>query len=291
LVAISTAEQIKIIDDCDIFLVDNFFASENFLKNYNNLNHKWPELTYCKTFDIAFQKFIEGEYSCLLIDSDIGGKIYSKLLRKKIKNKKITVYVYEEGQGTYRDNVRIGIKKYLFLLLGIGYAFGSSIFTSKIFLYNSDIYAKKFPSLAKKAVQIDKPIMNFIDENLVFLNKVFQVNKYLKNTEVNEELAYLVLLEKHTRFETIKAIKHFKGDKFIKSHPHVKVFSSEDGFNSINNSIPAELIISNLSNNYTKLIIFHFGTSTRHYLNNIERSNIYDIQITEQLDRYPIYEI
>jgi hypothetical protein len=282
LTAISTAEQIKIIDDCDIFLVDNFFASKKFVKNYNNLNHKWPELTHYKTFDQACQRFIDGEYSCLLIDSDIGAKKYLRILRKKIKNKKIKMYVYEEGQGTYRDNIRVGIKKYIFSLLGIGHVFGGCMFTSKIFLYNSDKYSKKFPTLAKKAVQIDKPIISFIGENLTFLNELFRIDLYLNKTRVSNDIAYLILMEKNTSIESVKAIKYFRGDKFLKRHPHIKTFSCEDGFNSIDNSIPAELIILNLSNIYTNLIIFHFGTSARRYIN---KSNISYFQLTEEREK------
>lgn len=284
--ALSVSEQIETIDDSDIFLVDNFFESSKFVKKYNNLNKKWPEITFHKSFDQAFQSFIDGSYSSLLIDSDIGAKIYSIILRKKIANNKLKVYVYEEGQGTYRNDIRVGIKKFIFLMLGIGHVFGGSILTSKIFLYNSKKYSKIFPKLAYKAVQINKPIMSFIDENLVFLNELFNMNNFCEKYTVSTEIACLVLMEKRTRAKSIEGINLLNGDKFIKRHPHVKTFSNETDFKSIENSIPAELVIMNLSRTYANLIVFHFGTSSRHYLSNLKSSNVYDFQLIEQIDRY-----
>lgn len=278
LIAISVAEQINIIDKCDIFLVSNFFDSKALVKKYNNFNYKWPKITHYSAFNQACQKFINGNYSHLLVDSDIGGKKYLNMLGKKIRNRKSEMYVYEEGQGTYRNNVRVGIKKYIFSLFGIGHTFGGCVFTSKIFLYKSGKYSNRFPELAKKAIQIDKPIIEFINENLIFLNKIFSISAYFDKIKISDNIAYLVLMEKNTPINSVETIKHLSGDKFLKRHPHVQSFSCEDGFYSINNSIPAELLILNMSNIYTKLVVFHFGTSTRHYM---KKKNIFYIKLAE----------
>ena len=81
----------------------------------------------------------------------------------------------------------------------------------------------------------------------------------------------------------------FPSTAFINHEIQVHDLMNNAGSWSINNRIsdiiiedPAELIILNLSNIYTNLIIFHFGTSSRHYIN---KSNIYDFQLTEQIDR------
>ncbi len=108
----------------------------------------------------AFKMACNKKYNKLFMDSDVGFSRNLTLINLKVRSRRTVLAVYEEGLGTYRDDLYLGIKKIILKALGCGVNFGGNFLTRELYVYK----IKDIPCRSSKLVifQIKTNVENLI---------------------------------------------------------------------------------------------------------------------------------
>ena len=254
-----------------IFIIDHFFNSKEL---YQSLKKTLPhiEIFWFETKKQALKKknFLKNDH--IFIDSDVGLRNWITLSLLKINLNKIILNIYEEGIGTYRNNLsKSSLKKTIFSAFGIGTHFGHFWGTENIYVFNPTNYIKETRS-KKNVVRIQGSLKTWIQNNDTKIKNIFpnlkNTEKFFKNQD-HSETAIIYLSGWKINTELMQCICD-KRNSFIKLHPHLKKKPDAHQFGKtiiIPNSIPAEIILLQLIKNYKKIYVYHENSSSLHYVN------------------------
>lgn len=207
----------------------------------------------------------------IFIDSDIGLKTQLALAHLKLRTPTCSIFVYEEGIGTYRtDLIKSKIKKAIYRATGTACRFGESVLTDKIFVFSKEAYLESNPHLQRKVRTIENPLSNFIRRYQTDLLNLFSPGFSFPEKENDD--AYIYLSDWKLSPPSHPPINC---DIFIKPHPHISKDEIEmrtknyPDMHWVPGSIPAEIIIELLSKRYNHVIINHNNSSAVHYMKNL----------------------
>lgn len=272
------------IKDC--FLIVTFKNADIFYTNIVKYSTYWENIYYFKNrtkalFNILFRL---KKYNKVYLDSDFGFFIRIILLLFFNKN----VFVYEEGYGTYRANIRDkkNIKNKLFLsidrVLGKNYI-GGFFNTKGIYVYNPDAYLKLVSPNSKKIIfkfknSFREHLTNYEEFNSIFnfddINKIEGENVilYLTDWEINDN--YINIISQYDGYF-----------KILKPHPHIKnsIRIEKDFDYIIDNFIPAEILIEKILQNSNKLILIHQNSSALIYFSNYDKLKVINIENNDDI--------
>lgn len=281
MVALSIAAEHKRHRNSDFIIINSFEKARDIHDRLTKLNN---QLGFTNTFIFnnlpdAYKHIQQLRYQHLYIDSDVGLKKHVQLLLLKLNSPFTSIFVYEEGLGTYRTDLYTSkIKKYILNIIGAGTFFGGSQLTKAIYLYDPDKYKNSFKSNSqKKIIKIKTNLSSFIDENIKELKNIFDHRENQAKSACSNCSIYLSSWTVDTNF--IDTLIEKAGDKYIKLHPKLTNPPQLKDFIKIENQIPAELILKSLSTQYKSVTVYHHGTSTQTYIN---ARNITFVNINEK---------
>jgi hypothetical protein len=268
----------RIYGPADLYIVDSF-AQASMISQSPVLRSFFSEIRlYAKRTKAIIAAAHELPNS-IFIDSDVGLKTQLALIKARFYSPKSTICVYEEGIGTYRtDLIPSPIKQAIYTATGTARYFGGSIFTNKIFVYNTEKYHNNLPDLYHKAVQITPSHRSFINEHREELIKVFGLGYQLPETPTHNR-AYIYLTDWEISADTIFEFNGYE-NAFIKPHPHLSKNTIEE-YKKISSSYwvpsvyPAELIIPELTLKYHQVCVRHNNSSAMSYMGSLD--NILEI--------------
>lgn len=213
----------------------------------------------------AFSFLRKKKFNNLFVDSDVGLQNYIALALQKLSNHRLSIYVYEEGLGTYRTDLYSGFKKKLFSLMGVGVFFGACRFVSAIYVFNPEEYSARISSNGSKAIKIEQKLSIFIKSNYDALIQLFDFHG-LPSKLKDYSFCSIYLTSWLVDKDFVVFFKSLKGDLFIKPHPHIKSELKYKGVDLIKSNVPAELIIQYLINIYSFVFVYDHNSSVRRYL-------------------------
>lgn len=270
MIAASIIDQEKLSLRSDILVVDSFADAGHFVSRYHGLGPRWGSMGLFKNTNEAYAYARKKKYSRLFIDSDFGAQKFYTLLRNKIASPARRIAVYEEGTGTYRTDRYSGIKRTLFHRLGIGAAFGGSLFTDRIYVYETKKYRDRVGSYGCAPVGIETKLVDFIRANIADLTTLFDVPRTIGGDKGQPCCLYLT--DWKINREVIAEIGRKNGLFFVKPHPHLADIAADDprlGRASVLPAgVPAEMLIMKLKSRHSDLTVYHHGSSAAHYLAN-----------------------
>lgn len=253
-------------DEKPVFIILDAFSgasvvAERLLQAFTDLQQP----VFFKHRNQAFQHVRQKSFDHFFIDSDIGVKNYLLLLQQKIAKPSLMIHVYEEGVGTYRDDLYQGPKRRLLSALGVGTFFGGSAVANSIFVFDDQEYVTKFPRNKHKVVKIAEPLLVFIRKYCLILSELFGFfglpevpnksnvcNFYLSGWCVDKDFI-LHIIEVGCIF-------------FIKPHPHCRDEISFNGAYVLEAGVPFELIVVYALEGYEMVHVYHTNSSARRYL-------------------------
>lgn len=281
LLAILSLKEQKNNSDFTIIFVSCFTGSKKILDNIKI--HLSPEIKI-----IGVEKYWEAlnlakrdDYDEIIIDGDVGFQRMKQLIKiTRIINSPI-ISVYEEGVGVYRNDFYFGVKKFIFKLLGIGINFGGNILTKKIYVFDKNLYEKSVEKKPGSIEEIKTKIPTLYEKKYDILKKIFdleKIEKKINQSKYNECDIYLT--DWNIDSNAVKNLNNSKNLKIIKIHPRIK---KEEFKEDIRNTticpqqIPAELLIIDLSKKFSKVNVFHHGSTCAWYLKNLPGVNFINI--------------
>lgn len=223
----------------------------------------------------AFKHIYTQQYSKLFIDSDVGFTRNFTILMLAIRSPKTVLAVYEEGVGTYRQDLYSGIKKSILPWLGCGIYFGGNWHTKELYLYQPEDYQN--PTNANKIV-IKKEIRDLLREKRESIGLLFDVDVFFNhaNRQIHNATKCIIYLSNwHLDKDFVNKIINESCFVIIKPHPHIKnVIPITHGNQCIvaTAGIPAEMLIAWAAGRFSSVKVFHHGSSVVRYVNTVNTS-------------------
>jgi len=233
--------------------------------------------TFSHMFDFYsvpdYQSAIEccknNQYDHVFLHWDIGFGTNLRLRSIQRRNRGVAFSIFEEGIGTYRDDIYPPFKKMLFKFLGLPVNNGGSSFSKEIYVYDPDEYRRKVTKPAPKVIQIVQPLSKLIVRYEHLFLQVFDpdrfVERYLKN--LRGKVCIIYLSDWNFSFEQTSGVFSEASINILKLHPHNKSEITSDGsFMVAPNSLPAELLIISMARQFAEVRVFHCGSSAQRYI-------------------------
>jgi hypothetical protein len=267
----------------DLYLISSFNNFEKFYQAVKNKSNFWNKIYIFNSKEISILKLLlkQRRYEKLYLDSDFG--LLLRFLLFFFINVKI--FVYEEGIASYTYNLRGDItlkskfRTFLDKLL-LGYTWsGSSYKTSGIYLYQKAVFLK----LLNYKIR-NKTILPFNKSYIAHLSNISEIDFLYENINFNlysgkDVLLYLTAGDINNEIYTTLAL-YPNFYKILKLHPFQKNTDYKNFDESIDNSLPAELLISKLKSYANTLIVIHESSAA--ILNIINDIELIEINIGEK---------
>jgi len=265
MVALSILRQSKWASPPSFLIADTFEDAEAVFARLpatygNDLNAK-----FFLSQKEAYRHLGNNSYTNVFIDSDVGAKKFLMLSLFKLRNIQSSIYVYEEGVGTYRTDLYAGWKAKLFDYIGIATYFGGCRFTDSIFVFDPIEYEQKFARVAGKVRRISTTLEEFLVADGGKLNSVFGFQGESLGKQCSGVCkVYLSAWAIDEKF--LEYFTRLPGDLYIKPHPHILGTILPSDIAIIASGVPAELVVKNLLERYEFIEVFDHRSSVRQYI-------------------------
>jgi hypothetical protein len=277
-----------------LLLVDSFYDAKRIHDIIKREKNDWEDVIIFPEKKDVYSWLVKNIKSInnLFVDADVGYRSFIYKLRK------IKIFIYEEGLGTYVSERRKLIKPinariyqrsywgyiyrdiYWFINELIGYKdrIGGDKYIYGLILYYPGYYLKNIKNNEKK-------IFSFKENFLINLEK--SCNKSLFGCDfIDDKYCDKTVLVYLTGWDVMKGLENTKGFdyKIIKPHPHIKD-SRNDGYDvCVPGYVMSEYVIIELLKKVKKLVIVSsYSYSVIHFYNNPKISIINSFDIVEVL--------
>lgn len=250
-----------------LIVVDSFYGAKEFSKKKELIPH-FDEVNIFDSIQKAMKSLIGNKnISKLYIDSDYGVQKNLILLSIKSFNKDIEIYLYEEGNGIYRDDLIGGkFKKYIYHFMPLSGTLGSSPFIKNIYVVDKIKYDRLRPELSYKSIYIGSCFSTWIEDNILLLTSLF--GSFDLNSKILTDTCILYV----TNWEIDNRIIDYLAKKnhyfIVKPHPHIQHIDIGQSIEVISSGIPVEIILIKLLETFEYIEVYHSGTSALDYVNN-----------------------
>jgi len=252
-----------------LLIINSFDGSESVSAKVVDSGLGWDSASYYQTKREAMQSLYSDRVDSVFIDSDVGFSNYVGLSLFKARFLATNIYVYEEGTGSYRDNLYSGVKSFFFKMIGCGTAFGHSLPVSGIWLYKPEKFKKKFKRYRKQIHKIEKSVFRMTVENTIKLSELFNGAEIYSKINRKQNNCALYLTSWTVDKDFLKKFIDISGDKYIKPHPHLidsQLDSSQLNSVELPSGAPAEILILAFSEKYDVVYVYHHGSSLEEYV-------------------------
>ena len=275
MISLSLIRQLDIRSTSKLKIVDYFNGAESAYRRMSELNWEYDgiEVAFFPNHRLAYIDSIRGKTDYLYLDSDASFQRYLELIILKAARPNIKIAVFEDGVGTYRADIYAGVKKNIFDAIGVSTYLGGSSKTNTVFVFDARRYRDIFPQVSADVVQIKEQLDTTIASLSTELNHIFGHNSEFPS---DQETCNLYLSNWEVDYAVIRMLADLEGDTYIKLHPHIKKTNIESNVRQIDNRVPAEIVILDLSRKYQNVRVFHHGSSAEQYIKseNVEFVNI-----------------
>lgn len=264
--ATSIIRQLEIAERSVLIITDDFKDAIGVYERLRLLESDLSlvDIRFCSDRNKAEMFATELDIETLFVDSDVGFKRFLILLKTQIRKRRLKIWVYEEGHGTYRsDMYQNHAKRRFFEFLGIGTHFGGSRFTRGIYLRDPELFIERFHFSAIDIRRIEHTPSEILRHNLETWVRIFDYSP-VKPGQADDCAIYLT--DWRVREEGLAQLHNFRGRRFVKPHPHIKTPPHVHGTENISATAPAELVLIDLLEKHSRTTVFHHGSSCERYV-------------------------
>lgn len=261
---------VKNIGECisgsyKILLVKNVFnGADRFTEKVRREDTLWDEVIFADGSFEYMKAVVKARAGRLYIDNDSSGfyALYAQLFFK-------TVFVYEEGFGTYRSAaIRESVGKYkygLYRLLGIDKRIGNARYLRGIYVYLPGLYKRLFPEYKKEIHVFRRPFTEALQRNASFLFSLADGCPEIDGVTGCSVLIYLTSHRINERvLHEVEAIRGEYDRIYVKPHPHIKRIELPEVVKGqvIRSNMMVELLLLRLLENGNRITVIHENSTS-----------------------------
>lgn len=265
MIALAIAEQDDFENKPTFVIVDLFSGAREVAANLSCDFVQLQRPIYFPSRDLALSYLSSQNFDNIFIDSDVGLKNFLSIALLKINNPQIAIHVYEEGLGTYREDLYSGFKRAIFNRIGVGTYFGACRFVKSIYVFCPQEYVDNFSSNSCRVREIEGGLLKFLMGNSDEFKRLFNFEG-VKCGVQSHSICSLYLSGWRVSEEFLDHFQKGEGDLYMKLHPHIKGGLLVDGIQCIDASVPAELVLMDLMMKYQLVNVYDHNSSVRRYV-------------------------
>lgn len=258
---IEDASQEKIL-----IVVGAFYDAKRYVENIKEYDKDWTEVLYMNDVSESHQWIRNHHINNLFVENDASWKIFFIHLFGRIKS----IYVYEEGIGSYENDTKAGIEAVIRRFLGIGNHYGESRYCKGIFLTKPWLYNQKFNTTKGRA--FTSSFIDCIRKNGALFERLS--GNMPTVLDVKDKRILIYVTEWNVHQDVLDRMEKEVGSYdlcFIKLHPHIKNYdSTKNSIQVLQTSVMMEMLIYYLLKQNNKVTVWHHcSTSVVHFLDQI----------------------
>lgn len=279
--ALEVCNQLADKDETEILVAERFDDAqgivERFSKMYPAVNFTL-KVNYTDAINFMFSKLPASVY----IHWDMGFRTQFWLARaRSVAGTRISVF--EEGIGTYRQDIYPSLKRKIFCLFRIPVNIGGSKHIDEIFVYNKSVYSKVSYKKPLKVTSINRSLAESVLLRENELIEVFGATRFLCSIKEQMSNRCNILLSNWNFSATDLALIYKTSDtNIVKFHPHCEERVLGHDLLNAPRSMPAELLLLILSRLFPLVFVYHYGSSVEKY---IKEKNITFIDMSKNEKR------
>ena len=259
---VENASQEKIL-----IVVGAFYDAKRYVEHIKEYDDEWTDVLYMNDVSESHHWIRNHRINNLFIENDASWKIFFINLFGRIKS----IYVYEEGIGSYKNDTKGGIESVTRRILGVGNHNGESKYCKGIILTKPWLYNQKFNTTKARAFRFS--FGDCLRNNELLLEKITGSMPEVLNVSNNRVLIYVTEWKIHS-----DVLERFGNEVcnydlcFIKLHPHIKTFKSTANnlFHVIQSPMMMEMILYFLLKQNNQVTVWHHcSTSVVHFIDQI----------------------
>ena len=290
MVVIAIIDQLPIEIEKELLVVNGFFDAQKIAERLNIKQDKWRSVTFFCSTSRALRHCRRQGYDSVLIDSDVGFRKNTDLIKLKLFSPKTILAVYEEGVGTYRSDLYGGLKKKIMSIFGIGTYFGGNWLTEKVYLFAPNEYRTIFGKTSSELIGLKYTISELVIKYETAFEDLFGTNelksKLVLLREIRSENCVIYLSNWSIDADIVNSCKKSRSCSIIKPHPHIKkiplALSTQFDL-VVSPSVPAEILITMASRVFKEVYVSHHGSSVVRYIN---MANVYFKYVDKSQEDY-----
>ncbi len=265
LMSVSIVQQLGISRESLMIIMEGFTDARQISSRFNpeKVGVEGLLLAYSESRNSAISAIKSLQPTALFLDGDVGFKNFRLLRQARNRIKDLQVNVFEEGVGTYRDDLYSGLKRYIFKAFGIGTNFGGSSLTDQVFLIEPHLYRVIFPKGRANLVKLVQGPDQVLSSHFDGWKAIFG---YQNVEQFSSSECSLYLSTWDFQPEAVGSFYRSNGDRFIKRHPRCDDEVHFPNASVIGDAAPAEMVVADLANRYSLVRVFHHGSSVERYL-------------------------
>lgn len=260
-----------------LIIVNNFNNAKAVSESINRLG-EWDKVIFAKKRTKAFLWAMTLRPDQLYIDTDVGSRMFRRLMMVKCMKPSCKVFVYEEGQNTYKHSSTLFdasggwatvLRRYIYPRLGCGIFYGGSYWCSGVYVCKPEVYRQAIGANTKKIYKItpspaeyctrnrDQLFSIFCSENEILSARGEECVIYLSAYHISEDFLESDLFAARTAYRVLKPHPHIRGvqEKYAR---YVDVV--------IPSSVPAELLLLEAMGKFDHVYAYHHGSSIERYI-------------------------
>lgn len=221
------------------------------------------------TYDEAI-KIVESELPAhLFIHWDVGLGTQRRLQRLMRANQGQKISVFEEGIGTYRQDIYPPLKKRIFRLLGLPVNVGGSKYVDDIYVYDREEYVGSALVRPQNVVQIYPQLCEMLAKREAQFAYIFSCQWLFELLKASNDVLCTIYLS-NWNFSESDLVGRLpeNGVKVLKLHPHCQVCVKSKSIIVAPNSLPAELLVMSASRIFDVVVVHHKNSSVPRYVKN-----------------------
>lgn len=271
-----------------VLIIDPRFSNgKSFVELLRRYDNDWDEIISMNGQNHYYDYIKSHKINYLFVENDASFKMTMYMCYAKLFKRVNKLFVFEEGIGTYRNDLHRGLDKVVRNVIGVGSHYGASFFSDNVILYEPGLYNKKFNS--KKAIPFANTFVEGLKKNDVLLSMVCDrvpSELEMKNKKI------LMYISNHTIDNNIILKMVDEKNKYdficVKPHPHITKFDDiPDGIFVVKTNILVEFIIYNMLKNGNNLTVWHqASTSLVYFMDMINSHNFTSFPIFDELVSY-----
>lgn len=272
MICMAIRDQLGLSRRSHLMLVSSFHDAGFVLERIREHDRRWVSVAAFPTRRDAVVGCAGGDYRAVFIDTDVGPQIARELKRLRGCVPGLRLCVYEEGLGTYRDDLCSARGTVLMRVLGASTYFGGLTATDEVWLFRPKLYAGLFPQAAHKTRAIEPSLEAWLRANEGLLESLFLDSPLEHSLPAAPPggrcVLYLTGWSWHPGLQEI--IRSFGGTSILKMHPHIEEEAPELTalFDIVIPArVPAELVVMALARRFADVWVIHHGSSTAGYVN------------------------
>lgn len=268
LICMAILRQLDNVESVDVFVVGYFDDAEKVCARLNENFSSVAKFRYFLKYRHALTEAARHGFDKLFIHWDIGFRTNLALRMFSARCKATSICVFEEGIGTYRNDIYRGFKKRLFRAVGLPLNIGAHGLVDCIYLYEPCEYLNSVYAAPASVVRIAYNVSDLIAECMGGLIAVFDPGGFINGLlSAPNEKCILYLTGWGVERMVINSLGASVGYKVLKLHPHI--INRDDfaalGFDLPPNCLPAEVLISSLCAKFGEVEVYHHGSSVIRY--------------------------